>query len=155
MADFLHTFSPSNIPQLASLPTCSYLLTIICWLHRSVLVNETYHRRGPGCICGDGHRCHCCGNTGPSPSMACTMITSRNHASQALLLHHYVSQSKEHMRRKTATGEADLARRNRSATYWNRVEALSNSLVDSSTPLSLTGPSAARRRTYVMHTVRS
>lgn len=100
-------------------------------IHRSVMANETFSKRGPGCACAGGARCRCCGNTGPSSSVACQQITSiRAHAAQRLILHHYISQSQEHMRRKSATGEADLHSRNRSEGYWRRIEMTHNFLED-------------------------
>ena len=79
-------------------------------IHRTVMHNETYHRRGEGCVCGDGRRCNCCGHTGPSPAFACHSSLSPLRSSQAstphLRLHHYISQSREHMLARSSVGEA-------------------------------------------------
>jgi len=103
-------------------------------IHRTVMHNETYHRRGEGCVCGDGRRCNCCGHTGPSPAFACHSSLSPLRSSQAstphLRLHHYISQSREHMLARSSVGEADLYKRTRSDSYWNRIEALSNGVLD-------------------------
>ena len=91
-----------------------------------------HHRRGPGCMCTDGSRCSCCGHTGPSPSMACVIKAHRlrGQTQDTLRLHHYISQSKEHMLHKSRTGEADLTYRNRNDKYWEWVEQKSNSVFD-------------------------
>ena len=102
-------------------------------IHRTVMANETYHRRNAGCVCGDGRRCSCCGHTGPSPSRACAQYGAPAAlVRQKLRLHHYISQSREHMALKSAVGEADLAHRVRNEHYWNRIEAISNTLEDTS-----------------------
>ena len=99
-------------------------------IHRSVMRNESYHRRGDGCICGDHRRCSCCGHTGPSPAFACSTYGYLRTKSPHLRLHHYISQSREHMQQKSMVGEADLYKRVRSPAYWNRIEAISNTLRD-------------------------
>lgn len=63
-------------------------------IHRSVMVNETYHRRAKGCKCGDGTSCNCCGHTGPSAAMACNQVHTWKWGRQKLRLHHYISQSR-------------------------------------------------------------
>ena len=41
-----------------------------------------------------------------------------------LRLHHYISQSKAHMQRRSQVGEADLYRRVRNKAYWRMLEAV-------------------------------
>ena len=102
-------------------------------IHRSVMFNETYHRRIAGCSCGDFRAsCGCCGHTGPSPSAACHSLTPSRLEAQQLRLHHYISQSREHMLRKSHVGEADLGKRVRDDKYWKWVEYYHNRLKDTS-----------------------
>ena len=75
---------------------------------------ETYARRkAQGCSCGDG--CPCSkrqGSTCSAASQACDVVKERAFAVQnKLRLHHYISQSKAHMQRRSQVGEADLYRR--------------------------------------------
>ena len=95
-------------------------------IHRSVMLNETYHRRVDGCICGNCRRCACCGHTGPSPAFACSAKGYLQTKTPHLRLHHYISQSREHMHQKSMVGEADLYNRVRTPAYWDRIEAISN-----------------------------
>ena len=46
--------------------------------------------------------------------------------SQRLRLHHYMTQSMEHMSRRSRAGEADLYGRRRDKVYWHRTELVIN-----------------------------
>ena len=75
---------------------------------------ETYARRkAQGCSCGDGRPCSKRqGSTCSAASHACDVVKERAFAVQnKLRLHHYISQSKAHMQRRSQVGEADLYRR--------------------------------------------
>ena len=96
-------------------------------IHRSVMKGETYARRkAQGCTCGDGRPCSKRqGSTCSAASQACDAVkehtfAQRNH----LRLHHYISQSKAHMQRRSQAGEADLYKRVRSKAYWRMLEAV-------------------------------
>ena len=104
--------------------------TTAAHIHRSVLVNETYHRRIAGCVCPNLKRCACCGRTGPSPSMACPVASEALMSSQRVRLHHYISQSKARMESKSQVGEADLYARKRDESYWHVLEGHSNHQLD-------------------------
>ena len=100
-------------------------------VHRSVLANETYHRRIGGCRCSDGRRCTCCGRTGPSPSQACMVPSETILASQRLLrLHHYMTQSAERMKAKSDLGLQRLRSFQRGPAYWKELDRSSNQLMD-------------------------
>ena len=75
---------------------------------------ETYARRkAQGCSCGDGRPCSKRqGSTCSAASQACDVVKERAFAVQnKLRLHHYISQSKAHMQRRSQVGEADLYQR--------------------------------------------
>ena len=104
--------------------------TTAAHIHRSVLLNETYHRRVAGCICPNLKRCACCGHTGPSPSMACAVSSEAAMGAQRIRLHHYISQSRARMKSKSQAGEADLYSRDRTEYYWNNLEYHTNHQLD-------------------------
>ena len=89
-------------------------------IHRSVMIHETYAvRRHAQCVCGDGGLCL---RYPHQPSHPCPPLANNSVlGEQRVRLHHYKSQSVEHMRARTATGDADIKTMIRNRVYWSMV----------------------------------
>lgn len=107
-------------------------------IHRSVLRGETYAERLQGCACPNRKQCSCCGRTF-SPSQGCrARITDTPDRSVSpehrVRLHHYRSQSAEHVQRRRHVGDVNLwqvAAARSTTQYWQRYDSAEyNQIVD-------------------------